>query len=105
MSQDRPPTEITILGYTFAVILEDARDFSSAGEIDHNLQQIRIKPNRAPDETRETLLHEVIHGIGHATAVDLAEREVRAFARALYATLKDNPRLVAYLAQAHTSGT
>lgn len=97
------PTPIRILGFTFAVTQEDGRDFNHAGEIDHNLQRIRIKPNRAPDETRETLLHEVIHGIAYASAVDLSERKVRALTRALYAVLRENPDLVAFLTR-HDEG-
>jgi len=93
------PSRIRILGFTFAVTQEDAHDFNHAGEIDHIRQRIRIKPNRAPDETRETLLHEVIHGIAYASAVDLSERKVRALTRALYSVLRDNPDLVAYLTQ------
>jgi len=94
-----PPATITILGFAFTVALEDAHDFELAGLIEHNRQRIRVKHNLAPDETRETLLHEVIHGVASAAAVDLSERKVRALSRVLYATLRENPELVTYLTE------
>jgi len=94
-----PPATITILGFTFTVTLEDAHDFNLAGQIDHNRQCIRVKHNLAPDETRETLLHEVVHGIDDAIGTKLSERKVAALSRALYATLRENPELVTYLTE------
>lgn len=93
------PTSIRVLGYTFTVRPEDSEDFAEHfnGEIVHSKQEIRVVASLGPDIARETLLHEVIHGIERATATDLSEEQVRAFSRGLYAVMRDNPKLVEWL--------
>ena len=91
------PDTVHIAGFQFRVTEEPNSDFRLAGEISHQKQRIRISTDLAPDETRETLLHEVLHGVDHAIGTKLSERKVAVLSRALYATLRENPVLVAYL--------
>lgn len=63
------------------------------GFIDYSRSRIVLKPN-SPDAVKETMLHEILHGLFENTGIDTevdAERIVRLLTPRLHAFLKDNP--------------
>ena len=77
------------------------------GYCDYDHLVIAIKPGLAPDVTRETVLHEIIHACGHAAGVkwtttgdDAEEDTIESLSPTLLAALRDNPRLATYLLDA-----
>ena len=93
------PDTVQILGMTYPVRTEPNEHFvnNANGKIDGDAQYILIADALGPDKDRETLLHEVIHGISFAMCSDLTEHQVRSMANGLYAVLRNNPALVTYL--------
>lgn len=93
------PANIRILGLSYPVAMESNEHFvnHANGIINCDEQFIRIADTLGPDKEKETLLHEVIHGVSFAMCSDLSEHQVRSMANGLYSVLKDNPKLVKYL--------
>lgn len=73
------------------------------GFTDHLTASIVLDPKQADSVRRDTLLHEVIHccnetsGLAAELGSEWDERIARRLTPVLLATLRDNPRLVAYL--------
>lgn len=59
--------------------------------------RISVGGGMAPDEERESLLHEVLHAIEYQQGLTLKEQQVRQLSVGLYETMKNNPKLVSYL--------
>lgn len=59
--------------------------------------RISIRENLAPDEERETLLHEVMHAVECQQNLRVSEKVIRQLSIGIYEALKNNPELVAYL--------
>ena len=93
------PETLNILGLDHRVVREESEHFTSEyyGQLDSTKQTIRIGSHISGDLERETLLHEVLHGVDFAMRTELAEGDVLRLARGLYAVLRANPALVAYL--------
>jgi hypothetical protein len=77
-------------------------------------QRIEISTGGGPDNTRTTVLHEILHQClrvtgcdpdadAKASLEDIEERAVTAMAGPLLATLRDNPELVDYLLSADSA--
>jgi hypothetical protein len=58
---------------------------------------IQIAAGQTHDDERETLLHEIMHALEVQMDAEIPEAKLRQLAVGLYAALKDNPKLVAYL--------
>lgn len=109
------PRSIVIGPYEYRVRLEhiaevDTRDDSDEGERDVNsmtlgtIEKARlaiiIHPEQAPLRMRDTLLHEVMHGVFDASGLNLDSTEedvVSAFTTILLDTLRENPGFVSWL--------
>lgn len=91
------PARIRLIGFDFTIREETNPDFTDSlqGQIHSTNHEIRIS-NNATDQ-RETLLHEILHGVSDAMDADLTERQVRVVVRGLYAAIRDNPDVAAYL--------
>jgi hypothetical protein len=63
------------------------------GEIDLFNRQIRIDRNMTTEDKRETLLHEIIHGLDEFMKIELDEDQVRKLGAGLAMVLEDNPSL------------
>jgi len=96
---NKRPLQVRILGQVFPIETEDSEDFTRVanGEIHGDEQRIRIADGIGPDKERETLLHEVLHGISILMASELDERQIRTISNGLYAVLQENPQLVRFL--------
>lgn len=66
---------------------------------DHSLQRlmVRIAKGLAPDEERETVLHEFTHAVEIHLGCSIPETKVRRLSVGIFAILRDNPKLLAYL--------
>jgi len=94
------PESIWVFGFDWDVM--EVRSFDpildgGRGICILDAQQIFIADNLTPQLERETVLHEILHVCEDAVGLDLEEQVVTRLSRALFATLKDNPDLRAYL--------
>ena len=101
-----PPDTITILGKCYAV--KSSRSMGSDyGDCQSDKCLIRYNPKQNTQQLRDTILHEVFHGVFHESGLsweleqtgvaDLEERVVRRVATLTLDTLSRNPALMAYL--------
>lgn len=84
------------------LLVEHAAGKALLGETNHQALTIMVSPNMAPLATQSTLLHEVLHAVIATAAFpidsDDEERLVRVLEAPLFALIRDNPELLAYLA-------
>jgi hypothetical protein len=67
------------------------------GLFDASKKLIQIAGGQTHDDERETLLHEILHALEVQMNAHIPEDKLRQLAVGLYATLKDNRKLVQYL--------
>lgn len=79
---------VYIVGIPYGVERGYVRD-RALGEIDHVRQTITIEEDLEYDQTVETLLHEIVHGIEYAMSIDLKDSDVFCISRGLYSVLTD----------------
>lgn len=101
------PTEIEIGPFTYDVSLDEADIDELAPEafaaIDPMALLIALEPAQGEDQMRDSLLHEILHGIVFATGVDqdidaeTIERLIRPLSTGLLDVLRRNPAVVAFL--------
>lgn len=96
MAQGVRPEAVIVLGkrHTIRWDVELGRD---CGDIHFTKNEVRIAKDLAPDEERETLLHELIHGLDYAIGIDLSEAKTRALSASLFGLMAANPGLVDYI--------
>src|SRR5258708_5329094 len=96
------PASVQIGPFSYTVEGKKPRRDEHVGSITYRKGEIRLRPGMPISRTRETLLHEVCHGliqlVGHEFALeekgDECEAFVKAFAPALLDTMRRNPALV-----------
>jgi hypothetical protein len=101
---DDLPSNITISTHVYTVTVKKLRN-SLAGRIHYRKGEIAIYPAMPVSRERETLLHEVLHGIIQAVGSKYALEEngdeceaiIKAISPTLLDTLRRNPDLTAYL--------
>lgn len=59
--------------------------------------RISVGRDMAPDEERESLLHEVMHAIEYQQGLELKEDQIRQLSIGLFEVLRNNPKLAHYL--------
>lgn len=96
------PEKVRLPGktYTVEVVNPDTRELVegyNAGYISHQRQCIYLNGAYHPDQIRDTLLHEIIHGCEEAFGFQAPEEYVHALASILLGVLKDNPEVVEYI--------
>lgn len=108
----KPPRTVTLGPYRLEIVVDGAAldrksvEFEAelSGKFDLPAQRVILSPTLAPDVLRETLLHELLHGLlvplelGHKRE----ERIVLTLAPALLDTLRRNPTLVRFLLETPT---
>lgn len=77
------------------------------GSCNNKTLTISLNPELAPDQMRSTLVHECLHALVSVSGVqiqegcdDPEERAVAALEAPLYALIRDNPKLIAWLTEA-----
>lgn len=101
-SEPKMPNTIRLIGYDIDVALFTAEDDEELedtfGYCDTSASdRIVLNSNNTPIQMRETLLHELLHGIEFATATELSEEVVTRLARCLMALFRDNPEFGRWL--------
>lgn len=96
MAEGVRPETVVVLGKRHAIQwdVELGRD---CGDIHFTRNEVRIAKDLAPDEERETLQHELIHGLDYAIGIGLSEAKTRALSAAWFALIAANPGLAEYL--------
>lgn len=61
------------------------------------LNKIELCSLLAPDELRATAVHEIIHDLDSIIGLRLSEKEVTALSTVIFATIRDNPKLIEWL--------
>ena len=96
VSEQVPPKvtvlpSVRILGKTYKVqpLPEHTMD-GEFGACNYAYQLIEYNQKLAPDELKDTLLHEMVHIIDHGMQLGFKEEQVHAVATGLYAIIKDN---------------
>lgn len=103
-AQRSRPDHVDILGQRFSIVwanvgLDALIESVRAGSCNRTTQTIYIN-HQAPDQLRETLLHELIHAIGGIHGLAMAEADVAPLSAGLYQALRANPELAAFLLNA-----
>jgi hypothetical protein len=99
----KPPAAVRLIGQRFAIesVAANTLAKSQVGLTNVAKQRIALSDGMAPDQTRDTLLHEILHALirmlGLIASDAKEERVVIALAPALLDALRANPGLVAYL--------
>lgn len=90
---------IRIIGKTYSINWVDKPILRAdeCGACDFERQTITVQNGYHAEQERDTLLHEVLHGIEHEMGLELDEATVRLMATGLFAVLKDNPWFMDYL--------
>jgi hypothetical protein len=105
------PESVKVGPYRYKVVVDAARikelekesDTELYGITTHGHLEIALHPDVADTVLRETLLHETLHavfyniGLSDRLTDKTEEHMIRALSPALFALLRDNPDLVAYL--------
>jgi len=74
--------------------VESVNKFESRkGEIDYFSRQIRIDKDMTLQDKKETLIHEIIHGVEEFMGINLEEDHVRKLGVGLAMVIRDNPEL------------
>ncbi|APM40489.1 hypothetical protein BS101_18015 [Clostridium kluyveri] len=89
------PDKIKIGGMIFSVALIDnlMRDGSSSGRSCGNSQEIQIDKSASHQYKETTFIHEVLHQINFVYNIGLEHKQIYDLETAIYALVKDNPRV------------
>ena len=97
------PVVIRLLGIDYRVITDSpelaARE--AVGHISYAKKEIHI--DSQSHHPPLTILHELVHGIADSLSMSLPEEKVELIARAVLIVMRDNPGLVASIAEAVNS--
>lgn len=91
------PETVRILDKTWQVSLEDLSATDSFGLSHRNRLKFILDPESPVDLIRETLLHEIMHGISDELDLGLEEKQISRLSAVLFHVLNCNPALVDYL--------
>lgn len=94
------PPVVRVLGKDYQIEW-GATDLGEGVMGDHSQSElkIRVRGGMPHDEERETLLHELIHAVDEQLGIRMTEKRVRMLSVGVYALLRDNPKLRAYLSK------
>jgi hypothetical protein len=88
---------VEIFGKTVTIKHDAPKGGKDAGECHHLDCIIAVSPKQSIGNQRDTLLHEITHFIDEEMQTKMTERQVRLLSTGLYAVLRGNPALVAFL--------
>lgn len=92
------PGTITVSGRLYDVdVVGKIDEEGSLGRVLDTSLRIEVLGDQHPLTRKDTVLHEVIHAIDHATQLDLTERQVYVLAGQLLDTLRRNPEFTKWL--------
>jgi hypothetical protein len=95
------PETVRILGYDTSIKFDqpsvNAELHKAYGIHKRSELEILIATDHHIQSQKETVIHEILHGISDAVGAKLKERQVSSLSRAFFAVLSDNPALVKWL--------
>jgi hypothetical protein len=95
------PEFVRVLGVDVPLLLTDPREHvflrDCHGYADGDRGAIVLNQNTSLEKRRDTVLHEVLHFLERALRTELEEEQLGRMGRGLFAVLRDNPALVAWL--------
>lgn len=89
--------KVNILGFKFELIFSDTMSDTELGRCDYTDQKIYISTKQGEDSLKDTLLHEIIHGITYLMGLkdeDTEESFVARISTGLRSVFNDNPWLI-----------
>jgi hypothetical protein len=93
--------KIKVFHRTYSVNTVDKVLDSEANELDgicmHNTGQILLSKSLSEDNSKEVLLHELIHALDGQLDIGFTEKDVQRTSVALFTLFRDNPKLVKFL--------
>lgn len=96
--QPTMPRTVRICGRRIGLKVEYSRlNMTARGVWSGDTNEITLDANCAPDERRAVAVHEILHDIDQVCGAGLSEQTVASVASVLFAVIRDNPRLVAWL--------
>lgn len=109
----KPPKKIRVGPFTYEVVVDQAaidregveEGDSRVGSCDLDGQRIIVSPKLAKDQMKDTIWHEVLHGVSDQVGVSVElgseneERFIRRMATATLDLMQRNPKLLAYLTE------
>lgn len=100
MATASAPKRILILSKRFKVVPQTKETMpDEAGLSDVMAQKLHYRTDDHFEGQRDTLLHEVIHGIEIQLGLRLTEAQVTALAGGLLQVMRDNPTFVGWLVE------
>jgi hypothetical protein len=90
------PTSVDIFGKPYAVEVVDRAE-GDYGECFVDACRIEVAGYQCDHQKRDTLLHEVLHGVDHEMHCNMSEAQIRRMATGLLQVLRHNPEFVAFL--------
>lgn len=93
------PRKVSILGRVFKItyVIKGPLEDDELGEVDLSTQKMSILEGLSADKERSVVLHEIIHGIDDILDLGLSEEQVNGLENGLFAVMRDNPRVIAYI--------
>jgi len=89
------PVSVRIFGKRWDIeVRKDQDDF---GQCHFDDTKITYKPGQSLENLRDTLLHEIIHGISNEMKDGVNEKQTATLACGILCVLRDNPGLVRFL--------
>lgn len=91
------PDSVRVLGKTYLVVPVEEGPLNPAVNLGQCLnadQVLYISTAQGDEQMLDTLLHELLHALEYAFALDLEERTVHSLATGLFALFRDNPALL-----------
>lgn len=97
------PDTVRIFGKTFTVETQPSgrieHDYN--GQVDFSAQVITLASDLHPEKERETVLHELVHGIEMALGLKISEQSVQSLGAGLFVILRENPEWVRWIMDEH----
>lgn len=95
---------VKICGIEYAIVFcdqienvsEDANE-QVLGNIRFSDGLIQIRNEMSKDVTRQTLVHEILHGVFQHLGIEQQETQIDTLATAIYVLIRDNPLVIEYL--------
>lgn len=96
--QIKMPTSIRLAGRFFSLGFapKNAMVGTSMGQYIPMEGRIVIAGGMGGDQTKSTVLHEMIHDFNNQSSNDLTESQVNSVAALMFAAIRDNPELFAW---------
>jgi glycerol-3-phosphate dehydrogenase len=102
------PSEVDILGKRYVVEITQREGGDEEGSDDYgqcrsDQCRIEVANYQCDEQKRDTLLHEIMHGVDHEMHCNMSEAMIRRMATGLLQVLRHNPDLVAFLVESNAT--